>query len=501
MFSKKKIVLTALLFIGLAGAIIFLFNESINAVIDINQAAINYLKTKPQTAWSTMALAGAGEPAIDLNHLKSVPSAEVSATAYAKYILALASVGENPTSFGNENYVEKLRGYYRNNQFGDEQYLNDDIWSILALGSVGKEYLPEVQEAKQFVLNNQNSDDGGWSFGLKGNSSSADMTASAIMALIEAGVSPVSPEIINGVNYLKSVQNNDGGFPGWTGESSASSDAWVISAIYKLGQDPTNSNWTKNGNPIEHLKSLQDPEKGFFYDTEGGAGEDSFVTTRTAFAPIALSGKTYPLSTSYNLHSLRIEGFNETIYVGETNGGTVLDLVIEGAKSDTFSYSLQYYESFDSFLLTKINNEENWEYRVNNILPMVGADNYYLNSGDEVLWYGVNTLWGTWLPTKVELTKTGDLVKIQVKYYDSATNDWQNLELEGIKTKVGLTELTTNNLGKVEISLSGLETGFYQVFAESQIINETGYIRSKKVNLTAGGAPEEHQVGLKVVYS
>jgi len=351
--------------------------------------AIGYLKSQSQTAWSTMALAGAGETDIDLNHLKSVPSGQESVAVYAKYILALVSVGENPTTFGDKDYIEELRSYYQNGQFGDEQYLNDDMWAILALGSVGKEYLPEVQNARQFILNNQNSD-GGWGFGLKGSASSVDMTAAAIMALIECGMKPVDSAIGNAKSYLKEVQNSDGGFSGWAGESSASSDAWAISAIYKLGEDP--AGWIKEGkNPIGHLESLQDPEKGFFYDTREGEGEDSFVTARTSYAVIALSGKTYPIFSSYNLHFLQIEGQNNTICVGEVNGGTSLDLVIEGAKLYGFTYSLQYYENCDSFLVADINGEQDWKYKVNNILAEVGADNYYLERGNEVLWYRAET--------------------------------------------------------------------------------------------------------------
>ena len=92
----------------------------------------------------------------------------------------------------------------------------------------------------------------------------------------------------------------------------------------------------------------------------------------------------------------------------------------------------------------------------------------------------------------------GFLVEIQVKYYDSETSDWQNLEIEGIEVKIGSSGLTTDSLGKTEISLSGLEGGFYQVFVENQVIDGVGYIRSEKVNLTTGEAPTEHQVGLKV---
>lgn len=452
----------------------------------VSQSAIDYLKSNDQNAWTIMALAATGEENIG-SYLSHVSFNGTSVTDYAKYVLALAAAGENPSDFDSKNFVEGLRNSFdeTTNQFGDANYISEDIWAILALGSIGKEYLPEVQDAQQFILDNQNTD-GGWSFGLKGNSSSADMTAAVIMALLESGIETTDSVIVNAKNYLKSVQNSDGGFPGWTGDSSASSDAWAISAIYKLGEDPMN--WLKDGkNPIEHLESLQDSEKGFFFDTQGGAGEDSFVTARTAYAIIALSGKSYPNATPYNQHILRMEGIDETICHEYVNGGTVLDLVIEGAKSCDFTYIMDYYDSFDSFLLTEINSEQNWEYKVNEVLPMVGADNYYLEPGDEALWYGVGSLWGTWIVTEVEISKTEDIAQIQV-----------NVEVQGLKIMVGSSEFFTDAHGKVELSLNSLEPGFYQVFVESQIIGETGYTRSKKVGLKIGEIPPEHGVGLQV---
>ena len=493
--KKNKIFITPLIvFFVLLGLDNF---SSVRSETDNGtQKAVDYIKSQPQTPWSTMAMSAAGETGIDLNYLKSVPEGQKSAATYATYILALSSAGKNPTAFGNENYVESLKNYYQNNQFGDEKYINDDIWAILALGSVGKEYLPQSQGAKQFILDNQNAD-GGWSFGLKGNTSSADMTAVAIIALLESGVKPGDLAINKAKNYLKSIQNSDGGFPGWTQESSVSSSAWVISAIYKLGEDP--ASWVKDGkNPLENLISLQDSEKGFFYDTKGGAGEDAFVKTRTSYAIISLLGKTYPISGTYNLHHLRIEGLDNTICDKDVSGVTSLDLIIEGAKLCNFNYSLQYYESFDSLLLTEINGQSNWEYKVNNILPSVGADNYYFDFGDEALWYGVGSLWGTWLPLKTELTKTDNLSSVQVKYYNQELKNWQNLEKEGIKVKIGTEEFLTDNSGIISFNVNNFSDGAYQVFSEHQIIGDTGYIRSEKINLRVGEVPLGHQTGLKV---
>ena len=174
-----------------------------------------------------------------------------------------------------------------------------------------------------------------------------------------------------------------------------------------------------------------------------------------------------------------------------------MDLIINGSETCNYDYLISEYPGM-GFYLAKINGQDSWMYMVNNISPTIGADSYYLESGDEVLWFTGEWLEKGWFQTKIALTKTEDSAEVQVKYYNPEISSWQNLEKEGIKVKIGLSELITDNFGKVKVSLDGLEGGFHQIFVENQIINEIGYIRSKKVNLTAGEAPASHQVGLKV---
>ncbi|MDP2741441.1 MAG: prenyltransferase/squalene oxidase repeat-containing protein [bacterium] len=457
---------------------------------EINKA-IGYLKLQPQSAWNTMALAGAGEVENSLEYLKSVPSDQRSATTYAKYILALTAAGKNSVNFGDENYIEKLKSFYQNNQFGDENLINDDVWAILALSAAGQRNLAMVQSAKDYILSEQNPD-GGWSYALSSSSDTND-TASTIIALLEVEVSPSLPAILNAINYLKAQQNNDGGFPYLASSPSDScSDAWIISAIYKLGQDPVGPSWQKNGkNAVDHLKSLQDTDGGFWWQS---SGDNKFCSP---YALISLLEKSYPVKTIYSLHHLRIEGKDSAVCDAEVSGVTALDLITNGSKICNYDYSISEYPGM-GFYLAKINGQNDWMYMVNNISPMVGADSYYLEPGDKVLWFSAGWLEKGWFPTKVELTKNGDLAEIQVKYYNPGTSNWQNLEIEGVKTKIGSSDFTTNSLGKVEVSLSGLEGGFYQAFVENQIINDIGYIRSEKINLTTGAAPADHQVGLKV---
>ncbi|MBU2540211.1 hypothetical protein KJ786_03560 [Patescibacteria group bacterium] len=250
--------------------------------------AINYLELQSSDPWITMGLIAGGKTDTDLNYLKTLSGS--SATDYEKIILAITAAGENPRTFGDIDFVSQLESFYQNNQIGSTNYLNDDFWGILALVSAGEDSSSQIiQDSKNFILTNQNPD-GGFPFGI-GWGSDVDDTAAAIMALLESGTSSSDPVIIKAVDYLKSCQNSDGGFPydpvsPWGTDSNASSDAWVISAIYKLGQNP--SDWSKNGkNPIDNLKSLQ--------ISDGSFEKYWPFPSSTAYAVIALSQKFYPV--------------------------------------------------------------------------------------------------------------------------------------------------------------------------------------------------------------
>lgn len=277
-----------------------------------------YLKSQTPDAWITQALIAAGETNMSISHLSSVTEGGFNPTNdYAKTILALAAAGENPTTFGNIDYVAKLKSYYNNNQMGDATLLNDDIWSSLAFASIKKADSVEAIAAKNFLLSHQNAD-GGWGYAVGGSSGSND-TAAAIMALIEAGVAVNSTVITKAVAFLHTLQNNDGGFmndPAWGTDSDSGSDGWVTSAIYKIGQDPTA--WIKNGNnPLAHMQLLQDNTDGGFWWVDP-AGNPAFNNkAMTAYVVIALVGKSFPIGYYEIPQPTRLTVNKSTLNFGE----------------------------------------------------------------------------------------------------------------------------------------------------------------------------------------
>lgn len=363
-------------------------------------SAVTYLKTKSPNPWISMALVASGETP-DVDYLKSTTG--TNAIDYEAPILALVAAGKNPRTFTDTDLVAALKTFHTGGQIGDASTLNDDIFGILALLASGEPQSDSaVQDAKSFILTHQNGD-GGWSFTVGGNSDT-NMTSMAIMALLETNVPKTDSHITNAVNYLKFAQNVDGGFPydpksSWGTNSDASSDAWVISAINKLGEDPDGSSWSKNGlSPADHLLSLQAGAGYFKYQED--AFEDSFSPVTTSYAVIALSGKYYPVGISSAPAvadvDYKIEGSAGVICEDSADASDALDLVKIIASTCGFTYHIKdtsYGPYLDRIGTDEAGGLTGWLYAVNFVTPNIGAADYDLESGDYVIWHFGNFDW------------------------------------------------------------------------------------------------------------
>ncbi len=104
--------------------------------------------------------------------------------------------------------------------------------------------------------------EGGWGISAAFNRDT-NTTSLAIQALIAAGESVTSTEVMSGWAFLKTAQNDDGGFTydpasTVTTDSDTNSTAYAIQAILAAGQDPASGAWTKNGaNGFDFLASVQ----------------------------------------------------------------------------------------------------------------------------------------------------------------------------------------------------------------------------------------------------
>lgn len=247
--------------------------------------------------WSAIAFAANGIDVATIknptNSLKDFLLTDIPnnglATDWESRILAIVAMGDDPTNFGDVNYVQKLESFYNNNQIGDLTLLNDDFFALLALIASGNSANLQIkQDTLNFIIAHQASD-GGFSWSPDTTCSygapTVDMTAAALQSL-QTGKDNglIHAELDNAIakakDYLLAKQNSDGGFPGWSGVSDADTTSWVLMAFNVLGmKDSSPALSAKNW-----LEGSQQLDGGFL----GWGGTDS---TTTAQALIALVGK------------------------------------------------------------------------------------------------------------------------------------------------------------------------------------------------------------------
>ncbi|MBX4191465.1 MAG: DUF4430 domain-containing protein [Candidatus Doudnabacteria bacterium] len=267
--NKKRILFT----IALSLVTAILAQTNLVQAANLNQAA----GTLPSDEeWSIMAKASIGQN-VGHTYLRSAISGG-SATDYEKRILAITAIGENPRTFGEENFIAKLETFFDGNQIGDPSLLNDDIFGILALSSAGN--LGNItSHSRNYILSHQNSD-GGWGFA-SGVGSDSNTTAMAISALEQTGSIPDSA-----FRYIDSTKDSSGGYgfvPGTPADGA--STAWVITGLNETKRSVPNS-------ATQFLDNLQTSNGSFKWKPSDNSGS----TLVTAYAVIALSGKGIPIN-------------------------------------------------------------------------------------------------------------------------------------------------------------------------------------------------------------
>ncbi|PIR97572.1 MAG: hypothetical protein COT91_00655 [Candidatus Doudnabacteria bacterium CG10_big_fil_rev_8_21_14_0_10_41_10] len=358
-----------------------------------NESSVqSYLEQNAENPWSTMALAALDADSIPTAYLKSANP--TTAIAAAAPLLAITAIGGDPRIFGDTDLVAKLKSFFDGAQIGDTSTLNDDIFGILALRSAGVASSDDtVSKTKDFLLAKQNTD-GGWGF-VADSASDTNMTAVGILALLQAGLPSSGSAVQEALSYLQTAQNEDGGFPydpqsSFGADSDSASTAWVVWALNALSINP--ASWTKSaGNPISYLDSLQN-ETGYVGFQSADEQATSFSVVTTAYAVIALSGKTLPLQLSQpepNIFQFKIEGSSGTICENSIEAVNAFDVVKNSSEECGFTYVIE--ETDFGPYLSQINDDRaegltGWMYFVNLSAPSVGAADYTLSPGDQILW-------------------------------------------------------------------------------------------------------------------
>jgi hypothetical protein len=315
------------------------------------------------TTWVVMAIAAAGQnpsswtsakgrdPVSYLRDMDLVKEAETGegannpANFYARLILAFAAAGRpdlvRQAGQPRVDLVQKLLEY-RSPEAGNFSLSKTDfslanvsttIWAVMALAAAG-DTSGAMETAANWLKQVQGQDGGyGWQ---TGSMEDVDDTAAVVMALRAAGLPSTDPVIQHCLEFIKSHQTSDGGFRSWMSSTASSeSTAWVLGALSAAGEDPTAWRTQAGDTPLSYLESLQQPS-GLFAHTmkTGGTPVVSIPLLGTAYAIIALSGQSYPVTPGEQ--TPRPTYAPDLQIISPSPGATLRDglLAVEAAYSD-----------------------------------------------------------------------------------------------------------------------------------------------------------------------
>lgn len=200
---------------------------------------------------------------------------ESSPDAIAKAILGLVALGQDPTDFNGMNLPELLMEQYDNaaDAFADPGNTWYQALPILGLIAAGS----EIPARAISTLSELQQEDGGWEYSA-GFGSWPDNTSLAIQALLASGVLPTDPIIESAVDYLRTMQLEDGGW------GDASTSAYVIMALNALGESYADWRTAAAGDPLTSLMSYQKANGSFVYTWENS--DDSVMATASAMVAL-----------------------------------------------------------------------------------------------------------------------------------------------------------------------------------------------------------------------
>lgn len=254
------------------------------------EEASNYIKKNGvDSEWEAIGLAKAGKNVPeDYNevfdrHIQSqvqrgLENGRIKITDIERLAIAAVAIGKDPTKIfvkdgENEKHLIELiynsperNGGYDTMTF---QGNNGPIFALIALDTKGFAVPEDAKWTRQKLidelLRTQNGD-GSWPLNEQYNTPSIDITAMALIGLGPYKNQPKVKEALdNAVDYLASVQTDDGGFDGgsFVGGITSEAASQVIIGLSTYGIDPRKFATEEGINVLEHLLEYQNEDGGF----------------------------------------------------------------------------------------------------------------------------------------------------------------------------------------------------------------------------------------------
>ena len=284
---------------------------------------------------------------------------KAKATEWHRISLAVLASGGNPRRMGENGDIDLISdGTYnrvdaKGNGLLGKQGINGFIWGLIALDSMQYE-VPEnaYYSRDDIILNilNRQLADGGWA--LTGNVSDPDITAMAIQSLapyynsekeytyenkkIQSDGTQITKKVRGvvdeGVFWLSSVQNEDGGYSSW-GTENCESVVQVAVALCSLGIDIFSDNrFIKDGNTIyDAILSYQNADGGFLhsktYDPENPTSlpdkSNTMASEQTLYGMVAIHRYQNGMRRLYDFRQEQSEALKLQIAQVETQIETI----------------------------------------------------------------------------------------------------------------------------------------------------------------------------------
>ncbi len=252
-------------------------------------AAPGEASNEADTGWAMLGLEAAGRNPLDVSSHGHTPvdflrgaQAQIKSTGdLARTILALAGAGLGSRSFAGRDLVTELaKRQHENGSFEDSP--SQTAYGVLALRSAGAS--GGIERAMQWLRSIQNSD-GGWG-DTAGAPSTADNTGAVLQTLAQG-----SKAAERGLSFLRGAQQSGGGFAiRASGAINSQSTAWAIQGILAVGGDP--SSYRRGGVSAPAYLSAQQQSDGHYRYSSSSDQTSVWVTGQVL---VAAAGDSLPV--------------------------------------------------------------------------------------------------------------------------------------------------------------------------------------------------------------